>query len=160
MNQNPTRKWWWVKHIVESMKRILAAILFSIAPIALWAQASDELVVKTLSQKKYDWLIGRQADSLDRMLDERLQFVHSNGWVQTKREVLDDMRSGKLVYQRVTVKEAIVRLYDKTAVVNGLGTFEGVNSGNAFKLDLRYTEVYVYDRGRWTMVSRHSNRMP
>lgn len=160
MNRNPTRKWWWVKHIAEGMKGFLAAILFSLAPIGLGAQSTDELAVRTLSQKKFDWLIGGQADSLDRMLDDRVQYVHSNGWTQTKREVLDDMRSGKLVYQRVTVKEAVVRLYDKAAVVNGLGTFEGVNGGNPFKLDLRYTEVYVYDRGRWKMVSRHSNRMP
>ncbi len=160
MNRNPTLKWWLAKHIGETMKGFLTAILFSFSSIVLWAQSSEELAVRMLSQKKYDWLIGHQADSLDRMLDDRLQFVHSNGWVQTKREVLDDMRSGKLVYQRVTIKEAVVRLYDKTAVVNGLGTFEGVNSGNAFKLNLRYTEVYVFDQGRWMMVSRHSNRMP
>lgn len=160
MNRNPTQKWWLAKHAVDTMKGFLTAILFSFSSIVLCAQSSEELAVRTLSQKKYDWLIGRQADSLDRMLDDRLQFVHSNGWVQTKREVLDDMRSGKLVYQRVTVKEAVVRLYDKAAVVNGLGTFEGVNSGTAFKLDLRYTEVYVYDQDRWMMVSRHSNRMP
>lgn len=160
MNRNPILKWWLVKHIGDTMKVVFTAILFSFSSIVSWAQSSEELAVRSLSQKKYDWLIGRQADSLDRMLDDRLQFVHSNGWVQTKREVLDDMRSGKLVYQRVTIKEVAVRLYDKTAVVNGLGTFEGVNSGNAFKLDLRYTEVYAYDRGRWMLVSRHSNRMP
>lgn len=101
-----------------------------------------------------------QADSLNAILDDQVQYIHSNGWVQNKKEVLEDMRSGKLVYQNVTVKEDQVRMYGETAIVTGLGTFEGVNNGTAFKLDLRYTEVYLNTQSGWRLVSRHSNRMP
>jgi ketosteroid isomerase-like protein len=141
------------------MKGILLVIL-AFFSIAASAQSVDELAVRTLSQKKFDWLIGTKADSLELVLDNRVQYVHSNGWVQNKREVLDDMLSKKLVYLKVTVKEASVRVYGKAAIVNGLGTFEGINSGTPFKMDLRYTEVYVHDGVRWMLAARHSNRMP
>jgi len=142
------------------MKYLLATILATLLPLFCLAQLPEEEAVRKLSQKKFDWLIRLQADSLDRMLDERIQFVHSNGWIQNKRDVLEDMRSGKLVYQKVTVKEASVRVYGKAAIVNGLGVFEGINAGTPFNLNLRYTEVYVYEDGRWMLASRHSNRMP
>lgn len=125
-----------------------------------FSQAKDEQQVLDLSRRKFDWLIQGNVDSLENLLDERLEYVHSNGWVQTRAEVLGDMKSGKLVYQQVTIKSAAARQYGQSAVVTGLGQFEGINSGTPFKLDLRYTEVYVRSGNRWKLVSRHSNRMP
>lgn len=135
-------------------------LLFTLVSTVGTAQTRDEKAVLALSDMKFGWLIRKEADSLGMVLDDRLQYIHSNGWVQTKQEVLSDMRSGKLAYQRIAVKEASVRIYEKTAIVTGMGTFEGVNSGTPFKMDLRYTEVYTYLSGGWKLVSRHDNRMP
>lgn len=141
------------------MKYILLVALI-VCGGTLQAQTAAEQSVLDLSRKKFDWLIGRNYDSLRATLDEKVQYIHSNGWIQNKQEVLEDMRSGKLVYQRVTLKETAVRIYDKTAVVTGLGMFEGVNGGTAFQMNLRYTEVYVKSNSRWLLASRHANRMP
>jgi len=113
-----------------------------------------------LSKKKFDWLINKQYDSLGVVLDDKVQYIHSNGWVQNKQEVINDMKTGRLNYQKITVKESGVRIYDKAAIVNGLGTFEGVGNGNAFAMDLRYTEVYTWAGNRWKLASRHANKMP
>lgn len=137
---------------------IVVGLLFSAGPS--FSQSTEEQQVLDLSRRKFDWLTQGTVDSLEALLDERVEYVHSNGWVQTRADVLNDMKSRKLVYQRVTIKEASARRYGQAAVVTGLGTFEGVNSGAAFKLDLRYTEVYVLSGTRWKLVSRHSNRMP
>lgn len=142
------------------MKRgILFLLWFSLAGAAS-AQDAEERAVLRLSKVKFDWLVNRNTDSIGYLLDDRVKYVHSNGWTQSKAEVLSDMASGKLLYQRVTIKEAMVRMYGQTAIVDGAGTFEGVNSGTAFKLELRYTEVYMRSAGRWMLVSRHANRLP
>lgn len=137
---------------------IIVSLLFAAGPA--FSQSAEELQVLDLSRRKFDWLTKGTTDSLEALLDERVEYIHSNGWVQTRADVLNDMKSGKLVYQRVTIKEASARRYGQAAVVTGLGTFEGVNSGTPFKLDLRYTEVYVRSGNRWKLVSRHANRMP
>ncbi len=141
------------------MVRLVVVILVAHISLATYAQSAEQGVLD-LSRKKFDWLIAGQADSLEKLLDEKIQYIHSNGWIQNKREVLDDMKTGKLVYKKVSVKEASVRVYGKAAILTGLGTFEGVNGGIAFLLDLRYTEVYVWTMDRWALASRHSNRMP
>jgi hypothetical protein len=120
---------------------------------------TDRHEVINLSRKKFNWLITRQADSLTWLLDENVMYIHSNGWVQTKQEVLEDMHSGKLVYKRIDIQEDQVRLYKNTALVTGTGRFSGINGGNEFELNLVYTEVYIRKKKQWVLVSRHANRL-
>ncbi|HAC23868.1 MAG TPA: hypothetical protein DCE81_03020, partial [Cytophagales bacterium] len=70
------------------------------------APTAMEKTVDELHRKKFQWLIEKQYDSLAKMLDPRLQFIHSNGWMQTSTEVIDDLKSGKLNYTGVTVDSA------------------------------------------------------
>lgn len=134
-------------------------IILCIAPYLVLAQTKEEQLLN-LSKRKFDWMIQKQFDSLRWVLDDRVQYVHSNGWIQTKQEVLDDIQSGKLVYQSVDVQEASVRLYKNSAIVNGRGKFQVMMGENAVVIDLRYTEVYIKNKSRWLLASRHANRMP
>ena len=142
-------------------KPILSVVLLMLATPALAQTPSlQEQYVLDLSRKKFDWLISKQYDSLTVLLDDKVQYIHSNGWVQNKKEIIDDCKSGKLSYQNVTIKEAQARLYTTTAIVSGLGSFAGVRDGTPFSIELRYSEVYVKTGNRWKLVSRHANRMP
>jgi Domain of unknown function (DUF4440) len=140
------------------MKKFLTIFFF--LPLALFAQSSTEKELLDLSKKKFDWMVHRQFDSLASVLDERLQFVHSNGWTETKQELLEDIRIGKLNYQAIEIHSANVRVYPHTAFVNGTGKFQVTMNGNSIALELGYTEVYIQAQGRWLLASRHSNRMP
>lgn len=123
-------------------------------------QTDNRKEVLLLFHKKFEWLKSHQFDSLRWMLDDNLMYVHSNGWVETKADVIDDLKTGKLVYRKVDITEASVRLYENTAIVTGKGTFAGVNSGTEFSLNLFFTEVYVKKGSRWVLASRHANRLP
>jgi hypothetical protein len=141
--------------------KYLISLLWLLASVNVLAQTEKaEEQILALSKRKFDWLISRNYDSIRVNFDSRLQYVHSNGWTQTRQEVLDDMKSGKLDYQKITIHQASARVYAASAIVVGTGKFEGLNQGTAFALDLRYTEVYVRDGHRWKLASRHANRMP
>lgn len=145
------------------MKRFRSVILLAIGVLVLdaaFAQSKTEQYVLNLSKRKFDWLIQKQRDSLDLVLDDRLMYIHSNGWSQSKQEVFDDMQSGKLIYKQIELKETQVRVYQNTAVVTGTGRFIGSREENEFDLPLAYTEVYVKKGKRWLLVSRHANRLP
>jgi hypothetical protein len=127
---------------------------------SVFAQSKAEQYVLNLSKRKFDWLIQKQRDSLDLLLDDRLMYIHSNGWSQSKTEVFDDMQSGKLIYKQIDIDATQVRLYGNTAIVTGTGRFQGSREDKEFDLPLSYTEVYVKHGKRWLLVSRHSNRLP
>ncbi len=140
--------------------RVIIIFVFAIIGGNSIAQSKIEQSVLDLSKRKFNWLINKQYDSLNAVLDDKLEYVHSNGWVQSKMDVINDTKSGDMVYQSVDIKEAKARAYNNDAViVTGTGTFSGIH-GQSFTILLHYTEVYIKSGNRWKLVSRHSNRMP
>ena len=141
------------------MKKYLIVLMLLWACIVSHAQTSEQTVLD-LSKKKFGWLIRMRYDSLEAMLDDRLMFVHSNGWTESKQELIQDMKSGKLRYTNIQVSESSVRVYQATAIVTGKGKFNVILDGNPLEINLFYTEVYVLKNDKWLLASRHSNRLP
>jgi hypothetical protein len=141
------------------MKKYLIVLILVWACIVSHAQTSEQAVLD-LSKKKFGWLIRMRYDSLEAMLDDRLMFVHSNGWTETKQELIQDMKSGKLRYTNIQVSESSVRVYPATAIVTGKGKFNVILDGNPLEINLFYTEVYILKNDQWLLASRHSNRLP
>ena len=133
--------------------------VFQLSNSAFAQQPNQEEQIIRLSKRKFEWLVAKNIDSLKTVLDDQTRYVHSNGWIQTKQEVLDDVVSGKLDYRDVIVTEATVRLYPNMALLIGKGKFSGVVNKNLFTMDLLYTEVYVKKGMKWLLASRHANKM-
>lgn len=145
------------------MKRLLFLLLLISTVHASAQKANDESAtekfVLKLHEAKFRWMVNNRLDSLNNMLDDRVQYVHSNGWVQTKKEIIDDLRSGKLVMNKVTVTEAKARVYKGFVIVNGKGIFNVVLEGKPVDVSLLYTEVYARRQNGWLLVSRHANKL-
>lgn len=141
------------------MKHYIFIIIFLLFSVGLYAQSSEQAVLD-LSKKKFGWMIRLSYDSLESALDDRLLFVHSNGWTETKEEFIQDIKSGKLRYVEINVTEANARMYSGTAIVTGKGNFKVLLDGNELVINLYYTEVYVWKNDKWLLASRHANRLP
>lgn len=142
-----------------SMKQIVAAFFLLTLSISSNGQTAEEKAVLKLSSDKFRWMTTLNYDSLSPALDDRLIFIHSNGWQETKQEFIDDIKSAKLRYNSITVTEATVRVYPSSAVVIGRGKFNVKLEGKDMEFDLKYTEVYVLKNKKWLLASRHANRM-
>lgn len=132
-------------------------ILFAEVVIGQNKNPLDE--VKALSKRKFSWMINGQLDSLESLLDNDVRYVHSNGWIQTKQDIIGDFKTKKLVLKNVTIESDSIRQFNSTAIVIGKGKFEGSINNTNFILDLIYTEVYIINNRRWQLVSRHANRL-
>jgi hypothetical protein len=148
---------------IHGMKQFLVLCLFLLTSVAFAQKVTTgtkaETSVLLLHERKFHWMIVKQTDSLEQILDERMQYVHSNGWTENKQELLDDIRSGKLQITKVVIKEAAARIYKNFAVVNGKGVFSVVMEGKPMDFLLLYTEVYTKRKNKWLLVSRHANRL-
>jgi hypothetical protein len=122
-------------------------------------ESAIEKFVLRLHEKKFRWMEKKQLDSLTMILDDRVVYVHSNGWVQNKKEITDDLQSGKLIMNSVTISEATARVYKGAVIINGKGLFNVVVNGNAVNIELLYTEIYVRKKEGWLLVSRHANKL-
>ncbi len=144
------------------MKNILLIILLIVGTQAFSqsAEAEEAEKVNQLHKKKFEWLINKKYDSLNWLLDEQVKYIHSNGWIQTKQDIINDLKSGKLNYTSVMVEESTVSYYDKSAVVTGKGMFKGLMTDKSeFAIHLLYTEVYVKQKKQWKLVSRQATKI-
>lgn len=145
------------------MKQFLVIffLLFSSAVLAqkIKEESATEKFVLKLHETKFRWMVQKKLDSLNNILDDRIQYIHSNGWVQTKKEVIEDIRSGKLTMNNVAVTEASARVYKGFVIVNGKGNFNVLMEGKPVDIYLRYTEVYAKRQNGWLLVSRHANKL-
>ena len=106
--------------------------------------------------KKFKWYAAQQFDSLNTLLHEDVHYIHSNGWKESKAEVIANIKSGKLTYTDVKVHESKTRVVDNTGVVTGKGTFYVSMDGKPYAFDLYYTEVYVMTDEGIQLISRHA----
>ena len=136
----------------------ILVLLFVTTIVFAYSQSKQEKEVLRVSKDKFKWLVNKNIDSLKYVLDDRLTYIHSNGWVQSKKELMDDLLSGKLTYDKIDILENSVRLYPKSAVVTGRGKFTASLNGASNTFDLTYTETYVLQKREWKLVSRHASR--
>ena len=142
------------------MKYILWLAVF-LGATELYAQASEEAVVLTVSEKLFKWEVENNIDSLDQLWDEQFVVVGGAGDVQTKQQYLATLRSGNFVHNNIVVEENTARVANGTATVVGKGKFTVTISGNKVTLRLSYIEVYTKNReGRWKLLALHATVLP
>jgi len=118
------------------------------------AASPIEAEVRDLSLRKFGWQVDSDIDPIEDLFDDELEFVHITGHVSSKEEWIDELRSGRFVYERITPKqEAVVRLSGDTATLEGRAAFEVNMRGIRATYDIGYTEVYQRKGGAWKLIS-------
>lgn len=137
-------------------------ILFLLFSFQFFSQTKKEKIeqnIIALHKKKFDWLISKQYDSLLTLFHEDIEYIHSNGWVESKADIIADLKSGKLNYKRVVVSEAKVRLSKNIAILTGKGVFFVTMDNKDLEIKLLYSEVYIKEKGKWLLSHRHANKL-
>jgi hypothetical protein len=132
----------------------LFIFIFCIAISSFAQQTAEEEQIMELSTKKWNWMINKKYDSLQSILHDRVTYIHSNGWSQSKKDIIDDFKSGKLVIKSVEIQSQTTQIFNQTAILNGMAKVTGETNGAPFSLNLVYTEGYIKENGKWLLVSR------
>jgi ketosteroid isomerase-like protein len=147
--------------------RALLALLWTVLLPALAAAqaaaaaqpATDEQEVRAADARRFEAMVRRDREALDRLLADDLIYTHSTGQVETKAQLLDSIASGSLVYRSIQPRDVQVRLFGDVAVLTGRADL-GVRTGER-DLDLAasFTSVYVRRDGEWRMAAWQSTRI-
>ena len=144
-----------------TMKKNLL-VLFLLLSLPFFSQTKKDKIadhIIALHQKKFDFMISKQFDSLSLILDADLKYIHSNGWVESKEDLLANLKSDKLVYKQVLVSDTKVSVTNHVAIVSGKGLFSVILEDQKIEIPLMYSEIYVKKRGKWLLLHRHANKL-
>ena len=140
--------------------RTLFYLLFLLSVQITYAQSAEEKEIQTVEKQRFEAQVSRNYDVLDQVLANDLVYNHSNGNTDTKQSFIQSLRDGKFLYNQIDIQEQKVRLYGKTAIVNGYCIVKATNNGEPVILKLRYTDAYVRTGKQWQLVAWQSLRLP
>jgi ketosteroid isomerase-like protein len=106
--------------------------------------------------------VNRDYNFFERVEADEFIFTDSGGGITTKKEDLESVKAPANPDSRLLsyeVDEMKVMLYGKTAVVTGRSTLKGVNKGQEWMSQSRFTDVFVRRDNRWQIVAGHSSRI-
>ncbi|HAD14302.1 MAG TPA: nuclear transport factor 2 family protein [Saprospirales bacterium] len=138
----------------------LFLVLFFCQPWSLDAQNPLIASVLDFEQKRFDAMTRADTAFLSPMLGNDLVYIHSNALEEDKQEHLGAIASRNLVYKTMNREQAVVRIFGKTAVINGVVSVQGILKGNDFAVRLLYTAVYRKKGRSWLLVNWQSTKIP
>jgi ketosteroid isomerase-like protein len=71
----------------------------------------------------------------------------------------DDLKSGKVRIDTYRNDDLRIRVYGHTAVVTGLNTTIGIRDGKEWKMNLRFTNVWIKRESRWQHIAFHDSNV-
>ena len=117
----------------------------------------DSIGLKNTMQQLDKALLQKDESVLKSVLHDELSFGHSNGWIQSKNDILSDFASGKLTYNKFeNNSSAIVKISKGYATVKTNTNAEGAVNGTAFKLTLHIMQFWIKTKKGWQLIARQS----
>ena len=138
----------------------LVLVLFALCFVSSAFAQVDSVGLKEVMQQLDKALLQKDETVLRSVLHKDVGFGHSNGWIQTKSDILNDFLSGKLTYNKFeNNSSAIVSISKKYATVKTNTNAEGVVNGTAFKLTLHIMQFWIKTKNGWQLIARQSAKL-
>jgi hypothetical protein len=101
-------------------------------------------------------LLAKDSVSLQRMLDDNMTYGHSNGWIETKKEVVNDLFNGKLTYKQINATDKEIKVSRRVAAVRMKADVDVIVSGTPVHVKLNILQVWHWKHRHWVLVARQS----
>ncbi len=147
------------------MKRLLTLVLVLGSAFSLHAQSGSSPTsdarqeIKALQGELVQAILKGDTSVMEKYYADDYVAIHGDGKVTTKEEEISNFKSGRTKYESITVRDAKIRVYGNTVVVNALANIKTVVNGNPYAGDVRNTRVWVKQSGTWKLVVFQATRV-
>lgn len=138
------------------MKKTLS-ILLVFSFVFANAQTEEEKLTTTLKEF-HQALVNKNTASINQQTDKALSYGHSNGWVQTKADVIKDLETGKIVYNSFKEDSLTITIDESMANARFVADINATMNGNTVNTHLKVLEVWVKKGKRWILFARQGVR--
>ena len=120
-----------------------------------------ETSLKAAELTRFEAQVNADAKALGTLLDDGLEYTHSNGDLDTKQSFIDSLTTGKRDYISSTTTIETVRIFGDVGVIRGKAKVTvGGKDRQPQDLHIGYTDIWVWKDGRWQMTAWRSARLP
>jgi len=133
---------------------IVIALLF----ISSWTFAQTSFV-KDAAGKLDKALVEKDTVTLKQLVHKDATYGHSNGWVETKEDIIKDLATGKLAYKKIENKEVKWMAGKEWASMRCTSEIKVSMNGAEVDLKLHVLQVWLKTNKGWQLIARQSTKL-
>lgn len=143
----------------NSMKHLFTICFLFVSAIS-FAQV-DSVSLKQAMSDLDKALMTKDEKALLQLLHPEVSYGHSNGWVQNKTDIINDLKSGKLIYDKIeNTSLNIVAINNNWATVRTSTNATGRSTTiPTFELKLHVLQVWLKTKNGWQLLARQSTKL-
>ena len=130
-------------------------ILFLFISVCCNAQTDEEKLTTTLKEF-HQAMINKNTASINQQTDKALSYGHSNGWVETKAEMIKDIETGYIVYHSCKEDSISILMNGNMANARFVADVSATLKGATATFHLKVLEVWVKKGKRWMLFGRQA----
>ena len=139
------------------MKKLIAIVLL-LNVFFVNAQTDEEKLTTTIKEF-HQSLVKKNIISINQQTEKALSYGHSNGWVETKTEMIKNLETRYTSYKSIKEDSLQVVISGNVANARFVGDYEvSLNGGNTVVYHLKVLEVWVKKGKRWLLFARQAVR--
>jgi ketosteroid isomerase-like protein len=132
---------------------MLALLILTLATCPAQAQSRNEAESKVLALER---LWGQAAQfrdlkALESLFDDSIAYVHIDGRLMTKADVLVDTKAVSAV--EIVVDSSVARSYGNVVIATGILHLKGIENGKPYLRSGRYLDTWIPRGDGWICVS-------
>jgi hypothetical protein len=144
-----------VENILSKMIKQFFCIACVFIVLAAKAQVEDDKVIASV-KAFHQALVNKNTISINQQTDKALSYGHSNGWVETKNELIKNLESGYIGYSSYKEDSVTVSVNGTMANVRFIANIDATLNGVLTTYHLKVLEVWVKKGKRWMLFARQS----
>ena len=132
-------------------------ILFLISAVAAKAQTEEEKLTTTIKEF-HQALVKKNTVSINQQTDKALSYGHSNGWVETKTDMIKNIETNYISYNSIKEDSMNMVINGNMANARFVSDINVTLNGNNMLIHLKVLEVWVRKGKRWLLFARQAVR--
>ena len=136
------------------MKKILVIVL--LLNVLLASAQTEEAKLAATLKEFHQSLVKKNTVSINQQTDKALSYGHSNGWVETKSEMISNLETGYLSYNSFKEDSLQVTVNGNVAHARFIGNLNVTLKGTTSDFRLKVLEIWVKKGKRWLLFARQA----
>lgn len=132
-------------------------MFFVFSTVVVTGQTDEEKLTVTLKEF-HQALVKKNTVSINQQTDKALSYGHSNGWVETKTELIKNLETGYISYSSYKEDSLQVMINGTMANVRFIADIAATLNGKEATYHLKVLEVWVRKGKRWLLFARQAVR--
>jgi hypothetical protein len=142
--------------------RILLTILSLVFFANAFAQKKENndstKLIETVKQF-HQAMVNKNTISINQQTDKALSYGHSNGWVETKTEMIKNLETKYITYTSYKEDSVQVNINGNVANVRFNAAIDATMNNKAETFNLKVLEVWIKKGNRWILFARQAVKL-